>query len=68
MNHLELVKPYLRSVQNLNIKAPNEALNDFLITEEDYNGLKTSIDTFENFDSISLSKLLNASMDVLRLL
>ena len=41
--HLQLVKPYLRSVQNLNNKAVNEALNGLLINEEDYNGLKTSI-------------------------
>ena len=47
-----MVKPYLRSVQNLNNKAVNEALNGLLINEEDYNGLKTSIDAFENFDNI----------------
>lgn len=35
-NHLEMVKPYLRSVQNLNNKAINEALNGLLIEEEDY--------------------------------
>ena len=58
MNHLELVKPYLRSVQNLNNKAVNEALNGLLITEEDYNGLKTSIDAFDNFDNISLAQQL----------
>ena len=34
--HLEMVKPYLRSVQNLNNKAINEALNGLLIDEEDY--------------------------------
>ena len=50
MNHLQLVKPYLRSVQNLNNKAVNEALNGLLINEEDYNGLKTSIDAFDNFE------------------
>ena len=55
MNHLELVKPYLRSVQNLNNKAVNEALNGLLITEEDYNGLETSIDAFDNFENISLA-------------
>lgn len=34
--HLPMVKPYLRSVQNLNNKAINEALNGLLIEEEDY--------------------------------
>ena len=78
VNHLQLVKPYLRSVQNLNNKAVNESLNGLLIQvgeginekyeqrreiestfhpfqEEDYNGLKTSIDSFDNFDNISLA-------------
>lgn len=36
VNHLQLVKPYLRSVQSLNNKAINEALNQLLIDEEDY--------------------------------
>ena len=58
VGHLELVKPYLRSVQNLNNKAVNEALNNLLINEEDYNGLKTSIDAFDNFDNINLAQTL----------
>ena len=52
------MKPYLRSVQNLNNKAVNEALNNLLINEEDYNGLKTSIDAFDNFDNINLAQTL----------
>lgn len=36
VNHLQLVKPYLRSVQSLNNKAINESLNQLLIDEEDY--------------------------------
>ena len=52
------MKPYLRSVQNLNNKAVNEALNGLLINEEDYNGLKTSIDAFDNFDNIALAQAL----------
>lgn len=58
VNHLQLVKPYLRSVQNLNNKAVNEALNGLLIDEEDYNALKTSIDAFDNFDNIGLAQRL----------
>nr|CAG4635909.1 EOG090X0064 [Eubosmina coregoni] len=57
-NHLEMVKPYLRSVQNLNNKAINEALNGLLIDEEDYQGLRTSIDAFDNFDTIVLAQRL----------
>ena len=57
-NHLQLVKPYLRSVQNLNNKAVNEALNGLLISEEDFQGLKISIDAFDNFDNIQLAQTL----------
>jgi hypothetical protein len=42
----------------LNNKAVNEALNGLLINEEDYNGLKTSIDAFDNFDNITLAQQL----------
>lgn len=42
--HLQLVKAYLRSVQSLNNKAVNEALNSLLIDEEDYQvGQKLSL-------------------------
>jgi len=57
-NHLPLVKAYLRSVQSLNNKAINEALNGLLIEEEDYQGLRTSIDAFDNFDNIVLAQRL----------
>ncbi|XP_075219017.1 clathrin heavy chain [Lycorma delicatula] len=58
VNHLQLVKQYLRSVQSLNNKAINEALNNLLIEEEDYQGLRTSIDAFDNFDNIALAQKL----------
>ncbi|XP_065172053.1 clathrin heavy chain-like isoform X2 [Atheta coriaria] len=57
-NHLQLVKSYLRSVQSLNNKAINEALNNLLIEEEDFQGLRTSIDAFDNFDNIGLAQSL----------
>ncbi|XP_050305329.1 clathrin heavy chain [Anthonomus grandis grandis] len=57
-NHLQLVKSYLRSVQNLNNKAINDALNSLLIEEEDFQGLRTSIDAFDNFDNIGLAQKL----------
>ena len=56
--HLKLVKPYLRTVQTNNNKAVNEALNQVLIEEEDYEGLRKSIDSFENFDTIALAQQL----------
>jgi clathrin heavy chain len=55
---LKLVKPYLRAVQSLNNKAINEALNNLLIEEEDYQGIRTSIDAFDNFDNIALAQKL----------
>ncbi|XP_075542803.1 clathrin heavy chain [Dermacentor variabilis] len=58
VGHLPLVKPYLRSVQSLNNKAVNEALNGLLIEEEDFQGLRTSIDAFDNFDNIALAQRL----------
>ncbi|XP_075584881.1 clathrin heavy chain [Dermatophagoides farinae] len=57
-NHLPLVKNYLRSVQSLNNKAINEALNDLFIEQEDYQALRTSIDAFDNFDTIALAQRL----------
>jgi clathrin heavy chain len=56
--HIALVKPYLRSVQNHNNKAINEALNTLLIEEEDYEGLRASIDAFDNLDNIALAQSL----------
>lgn len=56
--HLKLVKPYLRTVQSNNNKSVNECLNQVLIEEEDYEGLRKSIDTYDNFDNISLAQQL----------
>lgn len=55
---LGLVKQYLKSVQNNNNKAVNEALNNVFIEEADYESLKVSITSFENFDNISLAQRL----------
>ncbi|XP_006150487.1 clathrin heavy chain 2 [Tupaia chinensis] len=52
---LPLVKPYLRSVQSQNNKSVNEALNHLLIEEEDYQGLRASINAYDNFDSLGLA-------------
>jgi clathrin heavy chain len=59
-NHLPLVKPYLIAVQNENIQAVNEALNQLYIEEEDYQSLKASIENFDKFDNIALSKSLES--------
>ncbi|XP_077996053.1 clathrin heavy chain 1 isoform X1 [Glandiceps talaboti] len=57
-NQLPLVKPYLRQVQSHNNKSINDALNNLLIDEEDYQSLKASIDAFDNFDNIALAQKL----------
>ena len=56
--HLPLIKPYLISVQTLNHKAVNEAINQLLIDEQDFTGLRDSIDNFNNFDNIALAQQL----------
>jgi len=56
LGHLPLVKPYLVSAQHNNIVAVNEALNELLIEEENYEALRVSIDGFDNFDAIALAQ------------
>ncbi|XP_040859504.1 clathrin heavy chain 2 [Ochotona curzoniae] len=58
VGHLPLVKPYLQSVQSHNNKSVNEALNHLLTEEEDYQGLRASIDAYDNFDNIGLAQRL----------
>lgn len=58
VNQVPLVKPYLRQVQTQNNKSVNEALNQVLIDEEDYAGLRASIDAYDNFDNIALAQQL----------
>jgi clathrin heavy chain len=59
LSHLPLIKRYLVSVQERNISQVNDALNDLYIEEEDYDTLRYSIDTYDNFDSISLARKLS---------
>lgn len=55
---LALVQPYLRQVQGLNNKALNECLNQLFIEEEDYDSLRSSIESYDNFDNIVLAQQL----------
>ncbi|KAF8327169.1 clathrin heavy chain 1 [Cantharellus anzutake] len=57
-DNLPLIKPYLISIQHLNIEAVNEAYNNVLIEEEDYDTLRDSIDSFDRYDSVALAKRL----------
>ncbi|KAK9805974.1 hypothetical protein WJX73_010066 [Symbiochloris irregularis] len=57
-DHLPLVKDYLLAVQKANLKAVNEAVNELLVEEEDHNGLRESITTYDAFDQIGLASQL----------
>lgn len=52
---LPLVRDYLLSVQKSNLQAVNEAVNELYIEEEDFDGLRESITTYDNFDQLSLA-------------
>jgi len=56
--HLPLVRPYLIAVQQDNIPAVNEALNQLYIEEEDFQSLNISINNYDKFDNIALAKSL----------
>ena len=50
--------PYVKSVQSHNNKVINESLNNSYIENEDYDSLRESIDSFNNFDNIALAQRL----------
>eukprot|EP00211_Chloroparvula_japonica_P000498 CAMPEP_0119134882 /NCGR_PEP_ID=MMETSP1310-20130426/18147_1 /TAXON_ID=464262 /ORGANISM="Genus nov. species nov., Strain RCC2339" /LENGTH=1640 /DNA_ID=CAMNT_0007125725 /DNA_START=25 /DNA_END=4944 /DNA_ORIENTATION=+ len=53
--HLPMIKSYLAAVQTANLVAVNDALNNLYIEEEDFEGLRSSVDTYDNFDQIQLA-------------
>ena len=53
-DHLPLIKDYLLAVQKANLAAVNEAINELLIEEDDFTGLRESITTYDNYDQVSL--------------
>jgi clathrin heavy chain len=57
-NNLPLVVEYLKDVQKENLSAVNEALNEILVDDEDYVSLRESIDSYDNFDQITLAQKL----------
>jgi len=57
-DHLPLAKPYLIATQKLNIAVVNEAYNDLLIEEEDHVTLRSSLETYDQYDAIKLAKRL----------
>lgn len=57
-DHLPLAKPYLIATQKLNLAVINEAYNDLLIEEEDHITLRSSLETYDEYDAIKLAKRL----------
>jgi len=53
---LPLVQIYLESVQDTNVQSINEALNELYVESHDYEKLRSSIDTHNNFDPMSLAQ------------
>jgi clathrin heavy chain len=46
----------MRNVQKENLSVVNEALNGILVLEEDFEGLRSSIDDYDNFDQLHLAQ------------
>ncbi|KAI9320245.1 hypothetical protein BX666DRAFT_2104787 [Dichotomocladium elegans] len=57
-DNIPLIKPYLVSVQHVNNKAVNHALNELYIEEEDHQSLRDSIEQHDNVDALDLAERL----------
>lgn len=55
---LQLGQAYLKTVQKYNLSPVNEAVNELFIEDEDYESLRKSIDSFNNFNMIALASKL----------
>ena len=60
-DHLPLIKDYLLAVQKANLAAVNEAVNELLVEEDDFSGLRESITTYDNYDQVTAASPLPAS-------
>jgi len=58
--HLALIDKYLLHVQRDNLAPVNEAVNELYIKAENYKGLRESVDSYNNFDQISLAQELQS--------
>lgn len=62
---LPLAVEYMRNVQKENLSVVNEALNEIAVLEEDFEGLRTSIDDYDNFDQLQLAQKVKYDSDSL---
>jgi clathrin heavy chain len=53
---INLAVDYMKSVQKEDLSVVNEALNEYYISEEDYESLRASFDDYKNFDQIYLAQ------------
>ena len=65
---LPLAVEYMRSVQKENLSVVNEALNEISVLEEDFEGLRTSIDDYDNFDQLHLAQKVSTLYSILLIL
>mmetsp|Transcript_108985 Transcript_108985/g.351874 ORF Transcript_108985/g.351874 Transcript_108985/m.351874 type:complete len:1524 (+) Transcript_108985:1-4572(+) len=56
--HMALILPYLKTVQQHNVAAVNEAINELYVESEQYEELRSSIEDFDNIDQIALAQKL----------
>jgi len=56
--HLALVLPYLKAVQQHNVAAVNDAINELYAEGEQHEELRQSIEDFDNIDQIALAQKL----------
>lgn len=54
--HAPMFAAYFKSVQKEDIKEVNEVLNEMYIEEEDFASLRESIDSYSNFDQLTLAQ------------
>lgn len=57
-DNIPLIKPFLLNVQSQNKRAVNDAINDLLIEEEDYQQLRDSVENFDNYEAVALAQRL----------
>jgi len=60
-DHLAVAMEYLRDVQKDNLAPVNEAVNEVLLEEEDFDALRDSITEHDNFDQIELAQKIEKS-------
>jgi clathrin heavy chain len=61
LNVIPLVHPYLAAVQEKDITAVNEALNELYIEEEDFASLRASVEKYHNFNATLLAGALESN-------